>query len=205
MKRTTISTGTFEVNCTILTRDGEALVVDPGGEAERIAALIRKEGAVLKAILLTHAHFDHIGGVKDLLEEFPGVPVYIGEADIPVVSHPFNQLPPDYPPCAPFPGMRPASEAPGMETIPTPGHTPGGVCYFIRDFAPGAETPHLLLSGDTLFAGSIGRTDLPGGDMATLSRSLEKLKALPSDTLVVPGHGPETTLEREKAGNPFLI
>lgn len=205
MKRTTISTGTFEVNCSILTNGADAMVVDPGGEPERIIAIMRKEGASLKAILLTHAHFDHIGAVNKLLEEYPDTPVYIGENDMPVVSHPFNQLHPDYPPCAPFPNMRPASEAPGVEAIPTPGHTPGGVCYFIRDFAPETNTPHLLLSGDTLFAGSIGRTDLPGGDMATLSRSLESLKKLPSNTLVVPGHGYETTLGREISSNPFLV
>jgi glyoxylase-like metal-dependent hydrolase (beta-lactamase superfamily II) len=206
MKRTTISTGTFEVNCSILTNGADAMVVDPGGEPERIIAIMRKEGASLKAILLTHAHFDHIGAVNKLLEEHPDTPVYIGENDMPVVSHPFNQLPPDYPPCAPFPNMRPASEAPGIEAIPTPGHTPGGVCYFIRDFAPETNTPHLLLSGDTLFAGSIGRTDNQWADYdALMSGIFTKLMELDGDITVIPGHGPETTIATERTTNPFLM
>lgn len=204
MKRISFPTGTFEVNSTIIYNDGDAYVVDPGADAPHIAAQIRKEGASLKAILLTHAHFDHIGGVEGLLNEFPGAIVYLGEKDFPVVTHPFNQLPPDYPPCKMFPNVLPATEAPLVETISTPGHTPGGVCYFIRNFDPISSTPNLLLSGDTLFFGSVGRTDLPGGDMATLSRSLEKLKLLPADTLVIPGHGPETTIAREIQSNPFL-
>lgn len=204
MKRITFPTGTFEVNSTILFNEKEALVVDPGADAPQIAAEIRKNGATLKAILLTHAHFDHIGGVKGLLEEFPGTAVYLGDGDFPVVTHPFNQLPPDYPPCEMFPNTLSAEHAPYVETISTPGHTPGGVCYFIRNFDPQSSTPHLLLSGDTLFFSSVGRTDLPGGDMATLSKSLAKLKLLPKDTLVIPGHGPETTIEREISENPFL-
>lgn len=204
MKRITFPTGTFEVNSTILFNEKEALVVDPGADAPQIAAEIRKNGATLKAILLTHAHFDHIGGVNGLLEEFPGTAVYLGDGDFPVVTHPFNQLPTDYPPCEMFPNTISAEHAPYVETISTPGHTPGGVCYFIRNFDPQSSTPHLLLSGDTLFFSSVGRTDLPGGDMATLSKSLAKLKLLPKDTLVIPGHGPETTIEREISENPFL-
>ena len=87
-----------------------------------------------------------------------------------------------------------------LQVIETPGHTPGGVCYNL----PTTEPQPLLLSGDTLFASSIGRTDLPGGDMATLMDSLKKLTALPDDTLVVPGHGSQTTIAAEKRGNPFL-
>jgi glyoxylase-like metal-dependent hydrolase (beta-lactamase superfamily II) len=89
------------------------------------------------------------------------------------------------------------TDAPGCEIIETPGHTPGGVCYYF-------PAEKLLLAGDTLFAGSVGRTDLPGGDMATLMRSLKKLTDLPGDTLVIPGHGMHTTISAEKASNPFL-
>ena len=194
MKRITISVGSFEVNCTILHRDGEAWIVDPGGEPRRI----------LGGIFLTHAHFDHIGGVNAILAAAPGTPVYLGERDIPVVSHPFNQMPPEYPPVAKIEGLRPASEAPLFRVLDTPGHTPGGVSYYLEDFDAGDGARGLLLSGDTLFAGSVGRTDFPGGDMATLMASLRSLRALPPGTLVVPGHGPETTLAREFASNPFL-
>ena len=113
-------------------------------------------------------------------------------------------MPPEYPPVARIAGLRPASEAPLFKVLDTPGHTPGGVSYYLEDFDAGDGARGLLLSGDTLFAGSVGRTDFPGGDMATLMASLRSLKALPTETLVVPGHGPETTLAREFASNPFL-
>jgi len=120
-------------------------------------------------------------------------------------GHALNQLPPDYPPVARPLNLRDATEAVAalaaegidLEVIPTPGHTPGGVCYHFP-----AEC--LLLAGDTLFAGSVGRTDLPGGDMATLLASLGRLTALPEKTRVIPGHGPATTIGTEKRTNPFL-
>ena len=199
----TIQVGTFEVNCSILSENGKAWIVDPGQEAERILDLLKKKNLVPAAILLTHAHFDHIGAIPALQTAYPDLKVCVHKNDVRVLTHPMNQLPPDYPPVA-----RPKNlvelEAGAMleglgdlEVLETPGHTPGGVCYFFKD-------EKLLLSGDTLFAGSIGRTDLPGGDMATLMGSLKKLTALPDDTLVVPGHGPFTSIAAEKGGNPFL-
>ena len=201
MERLTIQVGPYEVNCSILSKDGKAWIVDPGQEAERIAGLLGKKGLEPAAILLTHAHFDHIGGVPGLQRAFPGIPVYIGEKDVAVLTHPMNQMPPDYPPVGKLANLRHAetlaADLPGVETIATPGHTPGGVCYYF----PGEK---LLLSGDTLFAGSVGRTDLPGGDMGTLVDSLKKLTALPDDTVVIPGHGPRTTIGDEKRGNMWL-
>ena len=202
MERLTIQVGGFEVNCSILSENGKAWIVDPGQEADRIIDLLAKKGLEPVAILLTHAHFDHIGGIPGLIEKFPGLPVYVHEKDAPMIGHPLNQLPPEYPNTGSLKGLRSlrglrSVEGLEVEIIETPGHTPGGVCYYF-------PKDKLLLSGDTLFAGSVGRTDLPGGDMATLMDSLQKLTALPDDTLVIPGHGMHTRIALEKSGNPFL-
>ena len=203
MERTTIQVGTFEVNCSILSENGKAWIVDPGQDASRIIKLLAEKQLTPAAVLLTHAHFDHIGAIPALQQAYPDLKVYVHTNDAKVITHPLNQLPPDYPPitlpknlvafetCAEPDGLA------DLEILETPGHTPGGVCYHFKSL-------RLLLSGDTLFAGSVGRTDLPGGDMATLMGSIRKLTALPDDTLVIPGHGPFTSVADEKAGNPFL-
>ena len=200
MERLTIQVGGFEVNCSILSENGKAWIVDPGQEADRIVALLEKKGLEPAAVLLTHAHFDHIGAIPGLLKAFPDLPVYVSADDKEVINHPLNQLPPEYPPIGQVKNLRTLENLvnlEGLEILETPGHTPGGVCYYF-------PKDKLLLSGDTLFAGSVGRTDLPGGDMATLMDSLQKLTALPDDTLVIPGHGMHTTIAAEKRGNPFL-
>ena len=197
MTANTIQVGSFEVNCTILTENGKAWAVDPGSEETRISALVKKSGAELAGILLTHGHFDHIGAVSALQKRWGEVPVYVDDRDRVVLTHPLNSFEPDYPPQPAPANMHAASENPVAEVVETPGHTPGGVCYYI-------PAEGLLLSGDTLFAGSVGRTDLPGGDMGTLMKSLSKLTALPDDTRVVPGHGPATSVATEKRVNPFL-
>ena len=219
MNRTTFEVGTFEVNCSILSENDKAIVVDPGSEATRIRAELKKQGLGLAAVLLTHAHFDHISAIPELQRVYPDLPVFISDADAKIISHPFNQFPPDYPPISDInfyrrvrPFCRSLEEdlqafiaelgwTATVEVIDTPGHTPGGVCYL---FKTDDGKPATLFSGDTLFCGSVGRTDFPGGDMATLQESLEKLKVLPKDTVVVPGHGIETTIARELASNPFL-
>lgn len=200
MERTTLQVGSFEVNCSILAQAKKALIVDPGQEAKRILKALAKLELSPAAILLTHGHFDHIGGVSEILAEYPKLKVYLGKEDMKFIGEKRNQLPPDYPLTA-FGNLiaaELAEELPfGIKVIATPGHTPGGVCYYLA-------REGLLLAGDTLFAGSVGRTDLPGGNMATLMNSLEKLKGLPKETQVVPGHGPFTTIADELKGNPFL-
>ncbi len=197
MKRQTLQVGTLEVNCSILARDERAWIVDPGADADRIAALLEKDGLRPELILLTHAHFDHIGGIPGLQRRFPNLPVYIHPLDAPILAHPLNAFPPDYPAIPQPANIRDCRELPGVTVLETPGHTPGGCCYHFPD-------EKLLLSGDTLFAGSVGRTDFPGGDMGALTESLDRLAALPDDTLVIPGHGSTTTIGREKLNNPYL-
>ena len=198
MQRYTIQVGSFEVNCSLLENEGKALIVDPGQEADRIIDALENKGWEPEAILLTHGHFDHINGIPGLLARFPDLPVYVSEEDAEVMSHPMNTLPPEYSPVTvPAKNLKTDLRNSSLTVISTPGHTPGGVCYFFPQ-------EKLLLSGDTLFAGSIGRTDLPGGDMATLMRSLDSLRSLPEDTVVIPGHGMTTTIGRELASNPFL-
>ena len=197
MDRTTIQVGAYEVNCSIVRAGGRILVIDPGAEGGRIADLLAGKGLSPDALLLTHAHFDHIGGVAALEDRFPGVPVYVGPGDAVMFGHPFNQSPPDYP-LAPKPkDLRDAHTLTGVVAMDTPGHTPGGVSYYFPDDG-------ILFSGDTLFAGSVGRTDFPGGSMSKLMESLKTLAALPAETVVVPGHGPETTIAAEIRSNPFL-
>ena len=198
MQRYTIQVGSFEVNCSILENEGKALIIDPGQEPDRIIATLENKGWVPEAILLTHGHFDHINGIPGLLKRFPDLPVFVSPEDAKVMSNPMNTFPPEYLPVTiPAKNLKTDLHNSSFTVIPTPGHTPGGVCYYLPQ-------EKLLLSGDTLFAGSIGRTDLPGGDMATLMRSLDSLRTLPEDTVVIPGHGMTTTIGRELASNPFL-
>lgn len=202
MERLTIGVGSYEVNCSILSKDGRAYIVDPGQEGDRILGLLAKKGLEPAAVLLTHAHFDHITGIAELQKAFPDLPVYVHAADRPMFGHPFNQVPGEYSSIGTPANLRDVwdlpKELPEMSVIHTPGHTPGGVCYHLA-------ADRLLLSGDTLFARSIGRTDFPGGSMPEMLVSLKKLMQLPDDTVVIPGHGMFTTIGDEKGGNPYVI
>ncbi len=199
----------FQENTILLwDNSGEGVIVDPGcydsSEVSAIADYMGKEGISPKMILLTHGHFDHIYGAAPLAERY-GIPVYMHPADRTVVEHsadytaPFRMKTPemfatvdikegDVLTCG---GFR-------FKVIETPGHTPGGVCYH-------DETNGVLLSGDTLFAGSIGRSDFPGGDYDKLIVSImDKVMGLDTDTDVIPGHGPSTNIGQERTHNPFL-
>ena len=191
MNRTTFQVGTFEVNCSIISESDKAIVVDPGADATRIRAELKKQKLDLAAFLLTHAHFDHISAIPELQRAYPDLPVFISNADAKIISHPFNQFPPDYPLVAGLKNIKTAKDlgsfltsigwTAAVEVIDTPGHTPGGVCYL---FKTSDSKPATLFSGDTLFCGSrhallrFGRTHrLPRrrhGDAAGISRKAER-------------------------------
>ena len=201
LQHKTIPVGSYCVNCLILWQGTDALIVDPGQDADLIVSFLSDRGLAPQAILFTHGHFDHIGGLPGLLAKYPDLPVYAHPSDGPMFGHPMNQMPPEYPCVAKPANLRDIREAPAafpgfaFQVLETPGHTPGSVCLKFGD---------LLLSGDTLFAGSCGRTDFPGGSMAAMRRSLAALATLPPKTDVIPGHGPATTIGREVAENPCM-
>lgn len=199
--------GVVQENCFLIRRDGShrALIVDPGDEAPRLLGAIEELGVQLDGILLTHTHFDHVGAVAPLARA-TGAEVWVPEIEKPVLA--------DIMSFVPFAGIGPFEsydaehtlsggeklELAGFEidVIFTPGHSPGHVSFSIPD-------ERALFSGDVLFQGSVGRTDLPGGDWPTLLESIRTLvESLPEDTAVHPGHMGMTTLGAERAANPFL-
>jgi hydroxyacylglutathione hydrolase len=198
--------GPLMENCWIVRRDGgdRALVIDPGDEADRLIQAIEQLGVTVEAILLTHTHFDHVGAVAPLARA-TGAPVTCPELEVPVLADINRWTFPGFGPYESYDadntvagGERLALAGLEIDVIFTPGHSPGHVSYSI----PEGE---LVLSGDVLFQGSIGRTDLPGGDAAELMRSIATLlDTLPDETRVLPGHMGATTLGRERATNPFL-
>ena len=199
--RTTVAVGLYEVNCSILGIGGEAWIIDPGSEAERIVELCRKANLTPKAILLTHAHFDHVGGVPHLAAAFPDMPIYIGKNDMKVIDHPMNQMPPEYPPISRPKNLKDAAQLnsiDGIKVIDTPGHTPGGVVFY-------SSEDHIAFTGDTLFKMSVGRTDFERGNYPDLMKSLSDVIAkLPQETIVYCGHGPMTNIGEELRCNPYL-
>jgi glyoxylase-like metal-dependent hydrolase (beta-lactamase superfamily II) len=200
--------GVLQCNCSVVgdeqTRD--AMVIDPGDEIDHVLEVLQKHGLKVKQIVITHAHIDHVGGAMKL-KEATGAPILLNQNDYALLKMLDVQ--------AAWIGMK----TPGAVTIDntvgtgdkvtvgntvadvlhTPGHTEGSICLY---FAPEKK----LIAGDTLFAGSIGRTDLPGGSYKKIMESLHgPVMALPDETIVVPGHGPLTTIAEERESNPFLI
>ena len=194
MEITVLTLGNYMTNCYILRQEASSkcLIIDPGYEAGRILSALRQKQLEPEAILLTHGHFDHVGAVKDLAAE-TDCDVYISEADLslpPMLTSGKLYYTHTYPASGTLnlAGLT-------IRVLPTPGHTPGSVCLLVGD---------TIFSGDTLFQGSCGRTDLPGGSWERIAASLKTLAALPGDYRVLPGHGGETTLDRERQSNPYL-
>ena len=203
----TVVVGPFAVNCYLLWNEAsrEGVLIDPGAEAENIKAEMDQISMIPKAILLTHGHGDHIAAVRELKEEFD-IPLYIGAGEEGLLADPqanisafFNQPiaapPPDYL-LKDGDVIKPAGFR--LAVLATPGHTSAGVCYL-------EEEAGRLFAGDTLFAGGIGRTDLPGGDFKTLLNSINRqILTLPDSIQVYPGHGSATTVGVERETNPWL-
>jgi len=202
MKLITKKVGKLQTNCYILINDGKAALVDPGGDAQELAELLNSEQASLNQIVLTHGHADHVADASELKRLYGGT-ILINGLDKPYLEAVSDQM-------AIYLGLKEAispdayfadGDTIDLAGIPfvvigTPGHTPGSCCFYNEEFKT-------LISGDTLFASSIGRADLAGGDPKLLELSLQRLKTLPEDTNVYPGHGPATTIGRERVRNRY--
>ena len=192
LKIHTLPLGDYQTNTYIVENGGHCVIIDAGYHPETILRFLNDHDLTADAILLTHGHFDHVGAVRDLAAEL-GCPVYLHEKELSMppmmtagplyYTHTYGEG--DH---LTFAGIR-------FRVLHTPGHTPGSVCLMAEDH---------LFSGDTLFAGSCGRTDFPGGDWATIRKSLTRLAGMENDYLVHPGHGESTTLAREKQYNPYM-
>ena len=190
----TLTLGPLATNCYLVRADesSRAVIIDPAANSKRLLAALEEQGLTLEAILLTHGHFDHVGGVKDIAAE-TGCDVYLCADEL--------TLPPQIT-AGPLYYTKTYGEGDTLHlaglticVIRTPGHTPGSVCLLIDN---------AMFSGDTLFAGSCGRTDLPGGSGAAMRASLRRLAGLSTDYRVYPGHDMDTTLAEEKRYNPYL-
>ncbi len=192
MKIAVLTVGAYQTNCYLVWNEerNDCVVIDPGYMPEEILEAVRQQGKQVAAILLTHGHFDHVGGVKKIAQE-TGCKVYLNpeERSLPEMMTDGTLYSTDsY-------GERVSVAGLTFEVLPTPGHTPGSVCLLCED---------VMFSGDTLFAGSCGRTDFPGSDPKEMASSLQKLASLPGDYDVFPGHGEATTLSYEREHNPYM-
>lgn len=205
MRVEAVTVGAFEENCYLVVdaASKSAALIDPGDDASRIIAMVERQGVTPDAVWLTHAHLDHIGAVEAVRRRWPGIPVSLHPADTPIYERgaasaaayglPFEQ---------PAPPDRELAEGQVLEAgglrfavWHVPGHAPGHVAFVGHG---------VVFGGDCLFAGSVGRTDLPLAEPARFVGSLDRLMELPDGTTVYPGHGPPTTIGRERASNPFL-
>ncbi len=194
MKKITFPLGSYQTNCSLVWGDSAdtCVIIDPGFEPDTVLELAQKQGKKIDAILLTHGHFDHVGAVKDIVAE-TGCRVYICEKELSMpeqltsgklyYTNTYQE------------GDLVQEAGLTFKVLHTPGHTPGSVCLICED---------TIFAGDTLFQGSCGRTDLPGGSWEEMCTSLTRLYRLSGDYEVISGHGPDTTLEAERMYNPYI-
>jgi glyoxylase-like metal-dependent hydrolase (beta-lactamase superfamily II) len=200
--------GPLQCNCSIIGDETsrEAIVIDPGADISRILEALQRHGLKVTQILVTHGHIDHVGGATKL-KQATGAPILLNKNDAPQLQMldmqaawigvaPPGQVTID---ASLDEGVRVNAGSISGTVLHTPGHTEGSTCIYLPDYKK-------LIAGDTLFAGSIGRTDLPGGNFEKIIRSLQdRLMSLPDDVVVIPGHGPATTIGEERESNPFLV
>lgn len=192
--------GMIETNCYLVQiEDGHTLyIIDPGSEPDSIVKAAAKLNFDEAVILLTHAHVDHIGGIRGVMDALKVKTVYLHPADLWLYNSPDNHLMPFVPRAKDLPVPVSVMPETDFTILETPGHTLGGVCFYFKQLQS-------LFAGDTLFSGSIGRTDLPGGNMNTILNSIRnKILVLPDTVKVYSGHGPATTVGSEKLNNPYL-
>lgn len=210
---TPVAVGPFATNSYIVQTEDGCIIIDAPYPAERITGVLKSLGAEPDMIVLTHGHFDHILALPSLKAEYPEVRIAVSAADAVYLSDNGSYIRRDisFFDAEAYFNIDDTYHLPqvdillkdgdaiplGFSAISTPGHTEGGMCFYNKD-------ENILFSGDTLFSGSVGRTDTVGGDMMKLIASLKRLMALPEDTIVLPGHGQSTTIGKEKTSNPYI-